>query len=112
MCSKGNSRQRKGQVIHFSPDCHTDRTQATGRSTENKASSPAGLVPIRVYSIALAPGFLDCEARIERATSTDTVVSCTGEKAYQGPNQKFVYDIRAKALVSRFEYQPFPMMRV
>lgn len=49
----------------------------------------------------LAPGFLDCETRIERATSTDTVVSCTGEKAYQGPNQKFAYDIRAKARPQR-----------
>ena len=44
--------------------------------------------PDRVYSVALAPGFLDCEVRIERATSTDTVVSCTGEKAYQAANQK------------------------
>jgi hypothetical protein len=68
--------------------------------------------PDTVYSLALAPGFLDCEARIERATSTDTVISCTGEKAYQGPNQKFVYDVRAKALVSHFEYQSFPMIRV
>ena len=68
--------------------------------------------PDTVYSVVIAPGFLDCEARIERATSTDTVVSCAGEKAYQGHNQKFVYDIRAKALVSRFEYQPFPMMRI
>ena len=68
--------------------------------------------PDTVYLLALTPGFLDCEARIERATSTDTVISCTGEKAYQGPNQKFVYDVRAKALVSHFEYRPFPMMRV
>jgi hypothetical protein len=62
--------------------------------------------------VALAAGFPDCEARIERATSTDTVISCTGEKAYQGANQKFVYDIRSKALVSRFEYQPFPIMLI
>lgn len=27
-------------------------------------------------------------------------------------NQKFVYDVRAKALVSHFAYQPFAMMRV
>jgi|HubBroStandDraft_1064217.scaffolds.fasta_scaffold119356_1 hypothetical protein len=68
--------------------------------------------PDRVYSLALTAGSLDCGARIERATSTDTVISCTGEKAYQGLNQKFVYDIRAKALVSHFAYQPFAMMRV
>jgi hypothetical protein len=54
--------------------------------------------PDRVYSLALAAGSLDCGARIERATSTDTVISCAGEKGYQGLNQKFVYDIRAKAL--------------
>jgi hypothetical protein len=40
------------------------------------------------------------------------VISCAGEKGYQGLNQKFVYDIRAKALVSHFAYQPFAMMRV
>jgi len=68
--------------------------------------------PDRVYKLALAAGSLDCGARIERATATDTVISCLGEKAYQGMNQKFVYDIRAKALVSHFAYQPFPMMRV
>jgi hypothetical protein len=68
--------------------------------------------PDRVYSLALTAGSLDCGARIERATSTDTVISCAGEKGYQGLNQKFVYDIRAKALVSHFAYQPFAMMRV
>jgi len=66
----------------------------------------------RVYSLALAAGSLDCGARIERATSTDTVISCAGEKGYQGLNQKFVYDIRAKALVSHFAYQPFAIMRI
>lgn len=65
-----------------------------------------------MYSLALAAGSLDCGARIERATSTDTVISCAGEKGYRGLNQKFVYDIRAKALVSHFAYQPFAMMRV
>jgi hypothetical protein len=35
-----------------------------------------------------------------------------GEKSYQGMNQKFVYDIQAKALVSHFAYQPFAMERV
>ena len=67
--------------------------------------------PDRVYELALAAGSLDCGARIERATSTDTVIACLGEKSYQGLNQKFVYDIRAKALVSHFAYQPFAMMR-
>jgi hypothetical protein len=65
--------------------------------------------PDRVYLLTLAVGFLDCEGRIERATSTDTVISCTGEKSEQGKNQKFVYDVRAKALISQFAYQPFAM---
>jgi hypothetical protein len=69
--------------------------------------------PGRVYLLALATGFSNCdEAHIERATSTDTVISCMGEKSYQGMNQKFVYDIQAKALVSHFAYQPFAMTRV
>jgi hypothetical protein len=68
--------------------------------------------PDQVYALALAAGTFDCNARIERATSTDTVISCMGEKSYQGMNQKFVYDVRAKALVRHFAYQPFAMMRV
>jgi hypothetical protein len=67
--------------------------------------------PDRVYELAPAAGSLDCGAHIERANSTDTVISCLREKSYQGMNQKFVYDIRAKALVSHFAYQPFAMMR-
>lgn len=68
--------------------------------------------PDRIYLLALAAGSFDCGARIERSTSTDTVISCMGEKSYRGMNQKFVYDVRAKALVSHFAYQPFVMMRV
>jgi len=68
--------------------------------------------PDRVYALALVAGTFDCGARIERATSTDTVISCMGEKGYQGKNQKFVYDVRAKRLVGHFAYQPFVMMRV
>jgi hypothetical protein len=68
--------------------------------------------PDRVYALALAAGTFDCNARIERATSTDTVISCMGEKGYQGKNQKFVYDVRAKRLVSHFAFQPFAMMRI
>lgn len=68
--------------------------------------------PDRVYLLTLAAGSFDCGARIERATSTDTVISCMGEKSYQGMNQKFVYDVRTKALVSHFAYQPFTMIRL
>jgi hypothetical protein len=68
--------------------------------------------PDQVYALALAPGTFDCKARIERATSMDIVISCMGEKGSPGMNQKFVYDVRAKALVRHFAYQPFAMMRV
>jgi len=65
--------------------------------------------PERVYTLAVTPGFDDCFARIERATATDTVISCAGEKSEQHPNQKFVYDLRAKAMVGRVSYSPVPM---
>ena len=68
--------------------------------------------PNRVYTIALAPGLAECAARILRATATDAVIQCTGEKSALYPNQKFVYDIRAKSLVSHFSYQPFSMRRI
>jgi hypothetical protein len=68
--------------------------------------------PDRVYSIAIEPGFADCAARIERATATDTVISCTGEKPSQHPHQKFVYDVAAKKLAGRFSYLPFAMQRI
>lgn len=66
--------------------------------------------PSLVYSLTYASGFDDCEARIERATSTDTVVSCTAEKVGMNPSQKFIYDTRAKALVAQMEYQPFGIL--
>jgi hypothetical protein len=73
----------------------------------------ARALPDRVYLLTLAVGFFDCEGRIERATSTDTVISCTSEKPIRvWTNQKFMYDVRAKALVSHFAFQPFSMMRV
>ena len=86
-----------------SPEIWWDEKRKLGLFLQERAR------PDRVYLLALAAGSLDCGARIERATSTDTVISCAGEKGYQGLNQKFVYDIRAKALVSHFDYQPFAM---
>ncbi|MFN0106953.1 MAG: hypothetical protein ACKV2U_33275 [Bryobacteraceae bacterium] len=53
-----------------------------------------------------------CSARVERATATDVVISCTPEKGPAGPNRKYVYDIRAKGLIKRVEYRPFAMQRV
>jgi hypothetical protein len=68
--------------------------------------------PERVYRLATQSGFPDCTARIERVTASDTVISCRGEKSEQFPNQKWVYDIRAKSLVRKFSYQPFAMYRI
>ena len=67
--------------------------------------------PDRVYSLGTKSGSQDCAARIERATSTDTVISCQGEKSERYPNQKWVYDVRAKSLILQFSYQPFLMSR-
>ncbi|MEO5922643.1 MAG: hypothetical protein ABIR70_02350 [Bryobacteraceae bacterium] len=67
--------------------------------------------PNLVFTVTLAPGIPDCWARIERATVTDTVLSCTAEKVSMHPSQKFVYDVRAKQLVRRLEFQPFSMAR-
>ncbi len=68
--------------------------------------------PERVYVLAIEPGVGECYARILRVTATDTVISCGGEKSEVYPNRKFVYDVRAKRLVSRFAYEPFSMSRV
>lgn len=68
--------------------------------------------PGRIYSLGIKSGFEDCGARVERATATDTVISCRGEKSTKYPTQKWVYDVRAKNVVSQFSYQPFEMHRV
>jgi hypothetical protein len=65
-----------------------------------------------LYKIVVDNGQDDCYARVERATATDVVLSCTPEKGGPGLNRKFVYDIRAKALVKRVEYDPFAMRRI
>ena len=67
--------------------------------------------PGRVYSLGIKSGFQDCAARIERVTATDSVISCQGEKSERYPNQKWVYDVRAKRLLGQFSYQPFAMYR-
>ncbi len=68
--------------------------------------------PERVYLLGTKSGFPDCAAVIERATATDSVISCRGEKSEWYPNQKWVYDVRAKNLVRQFSYQPFAMRRI
>jgi hypothetical protein len=68
--------------------------------------------PERVYSLGAKSGFSDCAAHIERVTATNSVISCQGEKSMRYPNQKWVYDVRAKSLVRQFSYQPFGTRRV
>ena len=63
--------------------------------------------PDRVFSLTTGAGPLDCTARIIRATATDTVISCDGEKFEVHPREKFVYDIRAKRLVGQVSYYPY-----
>jgi hypothetical protein len=63
--------------------------------------------PGRVFLLTVSDGPSDCAARVLRATITDTVIGCLGEKSEIHSNQKFVYDVRAKRLVSRVEYPPF-----
>jgi hypothetical protein len=68
--------------------------------------------PGRVYSLGIKSGFEECDAYIERVTATDSVISCRGEKSARYPNQKWVYDVRAKSLLKQFSYQPFVLYRV
>ena len=68
--------------------------------------------PAKVYTLAIEAGPPECAATILRATATDTVIDCRGEKSEHYPNRKFVYDVRAKALVRSFEYRPVSMSRV
>ena len=49
---------------------------------------------------------------MERATKADVVISCAAEKGRAGPNRKFVFDVRAKALVKQMDYDPFSMSRL
>jgi hypothetical protein len=65
--------------------------------------------PEQVYPVAMEPGSYDCIARVERATATDTVISCTGEKSSVYPHRKFVYDMRSRSLVSYSSFQPVAM---
>ena len=64
--------------------------------------------PARVDRLALEAGPNDdCATRIERITAQELVLSCIGEKWATYDNRKFVYDIRAKAMVSYFSYPPY-----
>jgi len=103
-------------------DNETDLVLAIGASTPNLEvhvhdwawlSEKVGIFlqeraqPGRLYTLSVADGRTGCVGRVIRATATDTVISCRGEKSEVYPNQKFVYEIRAKRLVGRFEYMPY-----
>ena len=68
--------------------------------------------PDLVYMLAIEPSPCCPEPVIERVTATDAVFSCKYEKHQRMPNEKFVYDVRSKALVGRVSYQPFAMSRI
>jgi hypothetical protein len=91
----------------------TEQTPLTWWSEERKIGLflQERMRPERVYLLGIKAGFQDCAARIERVSPTDTVVRCGGEKSERHPNQKWVYDVRAKKLLGQFSYQPFAMYR-
>jgi hypothetical protein len=70
--------------------------------------------PDLVYTIAVEKGTGDgdCSASIERMTSNDTVISCKPEKGWQRTHRKFIYDVGARSLFSRVEYDTFKMRQV
>lgn len=71
--------------------------------------------PDLVYTLAIEPNTCGCGGTsgvVERATASATVLSCEFEKSDRQPHRKFVYDVRAKALVARLSYQPFDMVRM
>ena len=68
--------------------------------------------PDLVHTLAIEPCPCSPEPVIERVTATDAVFACKYEKHQRMPNEKFVYDVRAKAMVGRVSYQPFAMSRI
>jgi hypothetical protein len=67
----------------------------------------------RIFRLATEPGPNDdCYTRVEHMTAQDLVLSCVGEKWSTYDNQKFIYDIRAKALIKHLSYAPFRAARV
>lgn len=64
--------------------------------------------PDRIQTLAVEPGPNDdCSTRVERFTLQELVLSCTGEKWSTYDNQKFVYNLASRVVVSHFSYAPF-----
>jgi hypothetical protein len=69
--------------------------------------------PNKFLPLAIEPGpNNDCSTRVERFTVQELVLSCTGEKWATYDNQKFIYDVRARKLVSHYSYAPCSAERV
>jgi hypothetical protein len=69
--------------------------------------------PNKLLPLAIEPGPNDdCSTRVERFTPEELVLSCVGEKWSTYDNQKFVYDLAARKLLSHFSYPPFSAGRV
>lgn len=59
-------------------------------------------------TLAIDPGpHEDCMARVERATSSEVVISCIGEKSDTHDTIKYLYDVRSRRLVKKLTYAPF-----
>jgi hypothetical protein len=67
--------------------------------------------PGQLFLLTRETALPECGARILRATATDIVISCQGEKSERYEHRKFVYDVRAKRLVGHFSYDAFQMHR-
>ncbi len=65
--------------------------------------------PSRVYKLMTEGRATDAQVRIERVTASDLVLSYTEEKSQGGQREKFLFDVRAKALVGHFTYEPWFM---
>ncbi|MFN7982327.1 MAG: hypothetical protein U0Q11_10755 [Vicinamibacterales bacterium] len=63
--------------------------------------------PYRVFTMTVASvDYPECEASLRRVAATDLVFSCYAERV-SIPNQKFLYDTRAKRFVGRYEYDSY-----
>lgn len=109
--SGGDREKRPVRVVNRGPvDAELDAVVAMG--TLGVSNEPGHFRLLYKIAVENGSGDDDCYARVERVTATDVVISCTPEKSQPRTNRKFVYDLRAKALVQRVNYDPFAMRRV
>ena len=100
-------RPRRGGSDGFSEDFASMNNTRLGLFLQDKVD--AG----RVYQLAIKPGLAeDYSPSIERITGRELVLSGTGEKWSVYDNHKFIFDVRAKALLAHFSYPPFWVSQV